>query len=104
MCQQVLCSVSTVLPRDRVWELFAEIENWPKVSDVYNDLRWSGFPWTPHSCILGTIHYPCQLPLRYVVEKCEPGSLISYLAHGTDLPPIFVHVRIRQLSATPSRV
>ena len=84
MYRQLSYSVSTVLPRDRVWELFAEIENWPKVSDVYNDLRWSGFPWTRHSCILGSIHYPHPLPLRYVVEMCEPGSLVRYLAHGTE--------------------
>jgi hypothetical protein len=82
MCPQLSYSVSTVLPRNRVWELFAEVENWPKVSDVYNELRWSGFPWTPHSCILGSIHYPHPLPLRYVVETCEPSSLVRYLAHG----------------------
>jgi hypothetical protein len=84
MCQQLSYSVSTVLPRDRVWELFAHIENWLKVSDVYNDLRWSGFPWTVQSCILGSIHYPHPLPLRYVIEKCEPASLVSYLAHGRE--------------------
>jgi hypothetical protein len=84
MCQQFLYSVSTVLPRDRVWGLFADIENWPKVSDVYNDLRWSGFPWTTHGCILGSIRYPHPLPLRYVIEKCEPGLLISYLAHSSE--------------------
>jgi hypothetical protein len=84
MCRQLSYSVSTILPCDRVWELFAEIQNWPKVSDVYNDLRWSGFPWTPHSCILGSIRYPHPLPLRYVIEKCDPGSLISYVAHGTE--------------------
>lgn len=37
----------------------------------------------PDSCILGSIHYPHPLPLRYVVEKCERGSLIRYLAHST---------------------
>lgn len=80
---QFLYSVSTVLPCDRVWGLFTDIDNWPKVSDVYDDLRWSGFPWTPHSCILGSIHYPHPLPMRYMIEKCEPGLLISYLAHST---------------------
>lgn len=84
MCRRLSYSVSTVLSRDRVWDLFADIENWTRVSDVYDDLRWSGFPWTLHSCILGRIHYPQPLPLRYVLEKCEPGSLVSYLAHSTE--------------------
>jgi len=84
MCRHLSYSVSTVLPCDRVWELFAEIQNWPKVSNVYNHLRWSGFPWTTNSCILGSICYPHPLPLRYVMEKCEPGSHISYVAHGID--------------------
>lgn len=77
-------SVSTVLSRDGVWKLFADIENWPKFSDVYDDLEWSGVPWTRGSWVLGTIHYPHPLPLRYVIETCEPGSLISYVAFGTD--------------------
>jgi|SRR5579864_1436246 len=84
MCRRFLYSVSTVLGRDRVWKFFADIETWPKVSDVYGDLRWSGFPWMPHSCILGAIHYPHPLPLRYVIEKCEPASVVSYLAHGRE--------------------
>jgi hypothetical protein len=65
-------------------DVFAEIENWPKVSDVYSDLRWSGFPWTAQSCILGSIHYPHPLPLRYVMEKCEPScwSAIWHMAEG----------------------
>jgi hypothetical protein len=84
MCQQLTYAVSTVLPRDRVWQLFADIENWPKVSVVYNDLRWAGVPWTRHSCILGSIHYPHPFPLRYLIEKSEPGSLITYLAHGVE--------------------
>jgi hypothetical protein len=77
-------SVSTVLSRDGVWKLFADIENWPKCSDVYDDLRWSGVPWTRGSWVLGTIHFPHPLPLRYVLETCQPGSLISYVAYGTD--------------------
>jgi hypothetical protein len=77
-------SVSTVLSRDGVWKLFSDVENWPKFSDVYDDLRWSGVPWTRGSWVLGTIHFPHPLPLRYVLEACRPGSLISYVAYGTD--------------------
>src|ERR1700687_3907983 len=84
MCRQLSYSVSTDLSRDCVWELFAEIQNWPKVSDVYDDLRWSGFPWTPQSSILGSIHYPHPLPLRYVIEKCKSGLFVRNLAHTTE--------------------
>ena len=83
MCQHFSYSVSTVLPRDRVWELFADIENWPRFSDVYDTLKWSGSPWTPGSALLGSIHYPHPLPFRYVLEICEPGSLLTYVAHST---------------------
>jgi hypothetical protein len=98
MCRQLSYSVSTVLPRDRAWELFAEIENWPKISDVYNDLRWSGFPWTRHSCILGSIRYPHPLPLRYVIEKCEPASIIRYVAHGIEGAHGLKSIRMLQVS------
>jgi len=84
LSQQFSYSVSTVLSRDGVWKLFADIGNWPKCSDVYDDLIWSGIPWTRGSWVLGTIHFPHQLPLRYVLETCQPGSLISYVAYGTD--------------------
>jgi hypothetical protein len=77
-------SVSTVLSRDGTWKLFADIENWPKFSDVYNDLKWSGVPWTRGSWVLGSIHFPHPLPLRYVLETCQPGSLISYVAYSVD--------------------
>ena len=83
MSEKFAYSVSTVLPRDRVWALFADIENWPKFSDVYHDVRWSGFPWEYGSFVLGTIHFPHPLPLRYVLETCQPGSLVSYVGYST---------------------
>ena len=82
MCEHFSYSVSTVLPRDRVWELFADIDNWPKVSDVYDILKWSGSPWTPGSSVVGSIHYPQHLGLRYALETCEPASLLTYVAHS----------------------
>ena len=84
MSQHFLYSVSTALSRDRVWALFADIENWPKFSDVYDELKWSGVPWVRGSCVLGTIHFPHPLPLRYVLETCQPGSLISYVGYSTE--------------------
>ena len=84
MCERFSYSVSTVLPRDRVWELFADIDNWSKFSDVYDTLRWSGSPWTPGSFVVGNIHYPQHLSLRYVLETCEPASCVTYLAHSAE--------------------
>ena len=82
MSQHFSCTVSTALPRDRVWELFANIENWGKFSDVYEDLRWAGAPWSRGSWILGKLCFPHTLPLRYVLETCQPGSQVSYVAFG----------------------
>jgi hypothetical protein len=67
-------SVSTSLSRDRVWALFADIENWPKFSNVYDNLAWSGVPWQHGSGIVGTLHFPHSMPLRYVLETCQPGQ------------------------------
>jgi len=39
-----------------------------------------------------------------VYQYTGPSGLVSVTAHYTDLPPVFVHVRIRQLSAAPSWV
>ncbi len=77
-------SVTTVLDRERVWELLEDIENWPKVSDVYTAVMWSGVPWERGSCVLGTINYPVAIPFRYVVERCEPPSVISYMGHSVE--------------------
>ena len=79
MSKQFSCLVSTILPRNDVWELFSDIDNWPKVSDVYADLQWSGPPWTPGSRVLGWIQYPHPLTFRYVLERCESASRVSYL-------------------------
>jgi len=84
MNQRFSHSVTTMLPRDRVWELLTEIENWPKFSEVYTDVKWSGLPWVPGSCVVGHIQYPVRLPFRYVLEKCERPATISYLAHSSE--------------------
>jgi hypothetical protein len=67
-----------------VWELLQDIRNWIKVSDVYDDAEWSGRPWEIGSCITGRLKYPLQISFRYVLERCEPPSLISYLAHSLE--------------------
>jgi len=38
-------SVSTTLPRGRVWSLLTDITNWPKFADMCSDLHWDGMPW-----------------------------------------------------------
>ncbi len=75
-------SISTSLSREGVWALFADIDNWRKFSNVYNNLRWSGAPWQRGSWICGTLQFPHSMPLRYVLETCHPGSIISYKAYS----------------------
>ena len=77
-------SVRTTLERERVWELLQDIQNWIKVSDVYNNAEWSGIPWVPGSCITGRLKYPLEISFRYVLERYEPPVMISYLAHSLE--------------------
>jgi hypothetical protein len=51
-------SVVTTLPRDRVWSLFTDINNWPMFSDMYSDLRWDGTPWAEGSALVGQLNFP----------------------------------------------
>jgi hypothetical protein len=74
--------VTTQLERNRTWELLSDIENWPKFSDTLSDLRWTGPPWSPGSCIVGMMTSPLHMPIRYVLEECDPPLRISYLAHS----------------------
>jgi hypothetical protein len=55
MAQQFLYSVSTKLNRDQVWELLIDIENWTRLSAVYQQLAWEGEPWVRGSTIVGTL-------------------------------------------------
>lgn len=73
-------SVTTRLPRERVWELLTDINNWPKFSDVYSGLRWEGEPWAVGSRLVGTLHYPIEVPGHYVIKTCQPPALIKYLS------------------------
>ena len=82
MSQQFSYSTATSLPRDRVWKLLIDIEQWTKCSEIYTDLRWSGFPWVTGGCILGRLNYPTALTFRYVVQAFEPPRLIRYIAHS----------------------
>jgi len=73
-------SVTTKLPRIRVWGLLTDITVWPKFSDMYSDLSWHGEPWAEGSLIVGTLHYPIEIYGQYVIKACEPPSLIRYLS------------------------
>ena len=77
-------SVSTTLPRGRVWSLLTDITNWPKFSDVYSDLHWDGAPWAEGSAILGQLNYPIVVLGRNVIRKCDPPALIRYLSQTQD--------------------
>jgi hypothetical protein len=82
--QQFLYSVSTVLPCRSVWLLFADLENWPKFSKLYDNLRWSGDPWSRGSSVLGTLHFPHSMQIRYLLETCDPGRVVSYKGYSID--------------------
>lgn len=75
-------SVTTKLPRDRVWKLLSDIDNWPRVADVYAHVHWQGAPWIPGSSVMAVLVYPIELSVQYLLERCEPPSQISYLAHS----------------------
>lgn len=92
-------SVQTTLERERVWALLQNVENWIKVADIYDSAQWSGPPWFPGSCIMGRLKYPLQISFRYVLEKCEPPVLISYLAHSLEAG--FATHRTVELEAVP---
>jgi hypothetical protein len=82
MSSHLYCSVSTELDREYVWLLFSDIENWLQCSDVYEGLRWEGSPWVTDASIVGRVRHNRNEKIRYVVEKCEPSRLVSYVGHS----------------------
>lgn len=82
MSAQHYCSVSTELDREQVWSLFSDIQNWLKWSDVYESLGWEGAPWGTNARIVGRVRHNRNEKIRYIVEKCEPARLVSYLGHS----------------------
>jgi len=78
-------SVETSLCRDRVWQLLTNIENWSRLSYVYEDLAWVGEPWTLGSYITGKLNYPIVIPFRYVLRDFRTPELIRYLADSPEL-------------------
>lgn len=89
-------SATTVLKLGATWELLSDLTNWKTCSDVYADLSWSGKPWKPGSCIVGSLKFPVELDFRYVLQLCKPPHHIAYLAHG--LEPAFMTHRIVDLN------
>jgi uncharacterized protein YndB with AHSA1/START domain len=77
-------SVTTKLPRGRVWSLLTDITNWPRFSDMYSDLRWEGTPWAEGSAIVGQLNFPIVVSGRYVIRECNPPALIRYLSQTED--------------------
>jgi Polyketide cyclase / dehydrase and lipid transport len=84
MSSHLYCSVSTELDREHVWSLFSNIKNWLECSDVYEGLRWEGSPWATNASIVGRVRHNQNEKIRYVVEKCDPARLVSYVGHSYD--------------------
>lgn len=84
MPAQRYCSASTELDREHVWSLFSDIENWLVCSDVYERLEWQGSPWVTNASIVGRVRHNRNEKIRYVVEKCEPARLVSYVGHSNE--------------------
>jgi uncharacterized protein YndB with AHSA1/START domain len=77
-------SVTTKLPRERVWSLLTNIETWTTFSDMYSDLRWEGNPWAVGSALVGQLNYPIVVSGRYVIRTCNPPTLVRYLSQTQD--------------------
>jgi len=84
MSAHLYCSVSTELDRERLWSLFSNIKNWLECADVYQGLRWEGSPWMTNANIVGRVRHNRNEKIRYVVEKCDPARVVSYLGHSYD--------------------
>lgn len=77
-------SVVTALDREHVWALFSDIQNWVNCSDVYEGLTWGGSPWAVNSSIAGRVRHNRKERVRYVVERYEPGRLVTYIGHSDE--------------------
>jgi hypothetical protein len=75
-------SVSTALDRERAWALFSDIQSWMNCSDVYEGLKWEGFPWATNSRIVGRVRHNRNERVRYIVQRCEPARLFSFIGHS----------------------
>jgi len=85
MAQFFSYSVKTRLDRQAVWQLLADIQNWSSISRVYEDLGWSGEPWSIGSSITGKLKYPVAVPFQYLLRDVKPARLVRYLAHGSEI-------------------
>ena len=85
MAQSFSYSVTTSLPRERVWQTLTNVENWSKFSCVYRDLEWVGSPWAIGSCVKGHLKYPLAIPFRYLLREFVAPTLIRYLADSPEL-------------------
>lgn len=75
-------SVSTALDRERVWALFSDIRSWMECSDVYENLIGEGFPTAINASVVGRVRHNRNERIRYLVERCEPGRLVSFIGHS----------------------
>lgn len=76
-------SVTTKLPRERVWSLLTNIETWTTFSDMYSDLRWEGNPWAVGSALVGQLNYPIVVSGRYVIKDVQSSNAGSVLVANT---------------------
>jgi hypothetical protein len=68
---------------EKVWQVFSEVERWPKVTDAIEFAHWtSPRPWLPGATFEVGIHWPHPVRLSHVVMSYRPYSEMRFLIHA----------------------
>jgi hypothetical protein len=70
-------------PIEKVWRVFSEVEQWPRVTDAIEYGRWmSGSPWQVGSTFEVRIRWPHPVTLSHVVMSYRPLTDMRFLIHA----------------------
>lgn len=63
------------------WQVFADWQNWHRISNRYHAIQWHGTPWTPGSRVRVDIFRPFKTTIDRVITLCEPHHCVAWINH-----------------------
>jgi hypothetical protein len=70
-------------PIEKVWRVFSDVEQWPRVTDAIEYGRWtSGSPWSVGATFEVRIRWPHPVTLSHVVMSYRPHTEMRFLIHA----------------------
>jgi len=74
-------AVTTSACPELAWRVFTDWKHWPRISNRYHGIQWSGIPWSSGSRLRVHLLKPFKATVDRVITSCEPSQSLAWINH-----------------------